>query len=88
MDGPLPVTPTGTTIPAGQLLPGHQYAYELGYSSRIHTASPDANVDAQIGFELRTTGNFTTAAAVPEPAAAWLMLGGMGLMALRIRPRR
>ena len=56
-----PFTTTSLTLPANTLLPGRQYAYELIYSDRVIVPSPGAEFDAQIGFDVRTMGAFTTA---------------------------
>jgi hypothetical protein len=87
--GFLAPTTTGLVLPAGTLLAGHSYSYELIFSNRVQVASPGADFDAQIGFDFRTSGRFT-AAAVPEPSvlaflAAPLLLAGYGL---RRRMRR
>jgi hypothetical protein len=75
----LPATTTGLTLPANTLLPGRQYAYELIFSDRVFVPSPGAAFDAQIGFDLRTTGVFETA-AVPEPSSLLMALTGAGLL--------
>ncbi len=79
--GFLPPTTTSVTVPANTLQPGHSHAYELNYSNRLLVPSPGAVFSAQIGYDLRTTGNFTTAAApIPEPSTlALLGIGGLGL---------
>ncbi len=66
--GFLPATTTSETIPAGTLLPGGSYTYEVIFSDRIDVPSPGATFEAEIGYDLRTTGTFATA---PEPAG-WL----------------
>jgi hypothetical protein len=81
-----PRTTPGLTLDAGLLAPGHDYAFELIYDVRINLPGSGADFAPQIGFDLRTTGLFTT--AVPEPAtwALWL-LGAFGLRA-RVRTSR
>jgi len=59
-----PATTTSRTLPANTLAPGHTYTYEVIFSNRVGVPSPGANFDAQIGFDFRTTGTFTS---VPEP---------------------
>jgi hypothetical protein len=76
--GFLPATTTGVVLPANTLTPGHQFSYELDFSNRDLVPSPGAVFAAQLGFDVRTTGVFTTAAAVPEPSAA--MLTGLGML--------
>ena len=73
-----PRTTTGLTLGAGLLAPGSPYAFELIYSVRVSPPGDGADFAPQIGFDLRTSGLFTT--AVPEPAtfALWLL----GLVAL------
>jgi hypothetical protein len=67
----------GSIIPAGTLQPNESYTYELIYSDRVLVPSPGAEFEAQLGFDLRTTGTFTT---VPEPAAIELI--GLAVLAL------
>ena len=64
-------TDTGVTLPAGTLLPTHDYVYDLDYSDRVSVASPGAANAAILGFDTRTDGYFTT--GVPEPAAAGVL---------------
>ena len=75
-----PRTTTGLTLGAGLLAPGSPYAFELIYSVRVSPPGDGADYPPQIGFDLRTSGLFTT--AVPEPAtfALWLV-GLLGLVA-------
>jgi hypothetical protein len=79
-----PSTTTGLTLPANTLLPGRQYAYELIFSDRVFVPSPGAAFDAQIGFDLRTTGVFATP-SVPEPSS--LLMVVIGLLACGWRYR-
>ncbi len=73
-----PSTTTSLTLPANTLSAGHNYTYQLIFSDRVTAASPGADFSAQIGFDDRTIGSFTT--NVPEPSA-WTLLcfGGAGL---------
>ena len=89
--GLLPTTTTSVTIPAGQLLPGQSYRFDLLFDDRIvtHIAVPgDESVPLTQFYDTHTGGTFSTAAgAVPEPSTwAMLLLGfiGLGVMA---RPR-
>jgi hypothetical protein len=77
--GFLPATTTGLILPANTLLPGRQYGYELIFSDRVFVPSPGAVFDAQIGFDVRTTGVFTTV-AVPEPSSLLITIAGAGLL--------
>nr|WP_316641297.1 PEP-CTERM sorting domain-containing protein [uncultured Roseateles sp.] len=86
-DGFLPATTATELLPAGTLQPGHSFAYELIFSSRQMLPGDGTEQGAQVGFELRTSGLFSTA-AVPEPQAAWLLLAGLGLVASVVRRRR
>jgi hypothetical protein len=70
--GFMPSTTAGITIPAKTLAPNTSYTYELIFSDRVQLPSPGAVFDAQIGFDLRTTGSFAT---VPEPAN-WVLAWG------------
>jgi MYXO-CTERM domain-containing protein len=74
-----PRTTPGLTLAAGLLAPGHDYAFELIYDVRVNLPGSGADFPPQAGFDLRTSGLFTT--AVPEPAtwALWL-LGLAGLV--------
>ncbi len=79
----LPANNTGVTLPALTLVPGRQYAFELNYDTRVYVPAAGINQTAQVGFDMRTGGTFTT--AVPEPAA-WLMwLLGLGWVGARAR---
>jgi hypothetical protein len=90
VDGFLPPDTALEVLPANLLQAGHSYAYELIFSSRVLLPASGSNqADAQVGFELRTTGLFETAAAVPEPAGWALMLAGLaGVRARRSLRRR
>lgn len=84
-DGFLPASTTTVLIPANTLAAGHQFAYEIDYSNRDIVASPGATDPAQLGFDVRTDGLFTTGAAVPEPSTALLL--GLGVVAVAARRR-
>ncbi|MCW3097583.1 MAG: hypothetical protein JWL77_3201 [Chthonomonadaceae bacterium] len=88
--GFLPHTTSSVTVAAGTLQPGHNYIYELDDSNRLNVSSPGANFPAQIGYDLRTNGTFTTApAATPEPGTlALLLTGGIGGSLILRRRRR
>jgi hypothetical protein len=81
----LPATTTSLTLPANTLQPLHSYNFELSFSDRVVVASPGAEFDSQIGFNLRTSAEFTTA-NVPEPASLALFAMGLGAIAAG-RPR-
>jgi hypothetical protein len=85
--GFLPAITTSFVLPANMLMPGHDYSYELDYSNRVLVPSPGAVFDGQLGFDVRTTGRFSTS-AVPEPAVAVTTLGIAVVSASLIRRRR
>jgi hypothetical protein len=74
-------TTTTITLPANTLAFGHSFIYEVDYSNRdIIAGTGTATFPPQLGFDLRTDGTFSTAAAaVPEPSTAALF--GFGLFA-------
>ena len=80
-----PATTTGLTLAANTLNASHSYSYELIYSNRDSVPSPGANFKAVLGFDRRTTGQFSTAATTsPEPSTlALLTLGSLGIVACR-----
>ena len=71
-------------LPGHTLQPNRAYVFDLDYSDRVSVASPGADFDAILGFDVRTEGNFTT--AVPEPAVSVLAL--IGATALLLRRKR
>ncbi len=85
--GFLSSTTTGLTLPANTLQPNHNYTYEVIFSNRDLVSSPGAVFDAQIGFDLRTQGNFTTAVPAPSGFAAFLIgvVPGVGMVLRRKR---
>lgn len=83
--GFLPPTTTGIFVPANTLLPGHSFSYELIFSSRVLVPSAGTNFDAQISYDLRTDGQFST--AVPEPGAWLMLLGGFAVLGRRFTQR-
>jgi len=77
-------TTSSVLLPGNTLQPSTAYVFDLDYSDRVQVASPGADFDAQLGFDLRTEGNFTT--AVPEPGiGAFLLFGVAALFLLRKR---
>ncbi len=80
-------TPTGD---GNTLASWHQYIYEIDFSNRNAVPSDGADFPATLGFDVRTGGRFSTAAAVPEPSG--LILAATGLLAraphARARHRR
>jgi hypothetical protein len=72
----LPHTTTSFTLPANTLAAGHSFIYELDYSNRDFVPAPGSIFAAQLGFDVRTQGDFSTAVATPLPssASAGLML--------------
>lgn len=82
----LPTSVTSHTIDPGWLEPGTEYKYLLVFSNETETeyASGTGVQPALFGFDLITTGAFTT--AVPEPGTA--ILSGVGALLLVRRRRR
>ncbi len=78
-DGFLAATTSSITLSANALAPGDQYIYEIDYSNRDSVPSPGASNPAELGFEVRTQGQFSTA-AVSEPSTAGFL--GFALVAL------
>jgi hypothetical protein len=76
---------TGGILPAGTLLPGQTYSWELDFSDRYNGTDPATSLPYLIGSDVRTDGSFTTGLATPEPAALGLV--GVGLVLLLIRRR-
>jgi hypothetical protein len=83
-----PPTTAGVTLLAGELAPGHSFSYELIFSDRVLVAGDGANFAPQLGFDLRSSGDFSTAAAVPEPQTWALLLTGLAVFGRRLTVRR
>lgn len=66
-------TATSCTIDPTALTPGTTYGWELDFSDRIGTTSPNGAVN-YLGFDVRTDGSFTTAAAPTPEASTWAMI--------------
>lgn len=64
----LPPSTTSVTMAANTLEAGHSYTYELVFSDRVTVPTTGSFFDGQLGFDVHTSGSFTTAAAVPEPS--------------------
>ncbi|MFO0954821.1 MAG: PEP-CTERM sorting domain-containing protein [Isosphaeraceae bacterium] len=85
--GFLAPTTTSVTLAANTLAAGHHYTYEIDFSNRDLVDSPGAEFQAQLGFDVRTTGTFVS--AVPEPSTlALCAIGLVGLAAARFRNGR
>ena len=78
-----PNTQTSFVLPANTLQPGTAYIADLVYSSRIDTPNAGFNgATSEIGYDLRSDLNFST--AVPEPASLVLALfAAVALIAAR-----
>ena len=89
--GFLPASSPSVTVAGGTFAPGDMFDYQIDYSNRDTVASPGAQFNASLGFDIHTDGTFTTGAAVatPEPSTAALI--GFALLAggviLAARPR-
>jgi hypothetical protein len=70
--GGLSAAATSVYIPLNTLLVNSAYTFELDFTDRIIGYDAVNNVNTLQGFDVRTDGAFTTAAAVPLPAAFWL----------------
>jgi hypothetical protein len=82
-DGFLSASTTSLSIPAGTLSPNANYKYELIFSDRDTVPSPGATFNADLLFDVRTDGLFST---IPEPSTLILAaLGGLALVAYRRR---
>ena len=86
-DGFLSPSTTSVTVPANTLTAGDSFAYEVDFSNRDLVPSPGAAFEAQLGFDVRTNGQFAAApATIPEPAT--LTLTALGLVGVVSRYRR
>ncbi len=86
--GFLSQTTTEITVPAGTLVSGQPFGYELIFSNRLITDSAGSQFGALLNSELRTSGTFETASAqVPEPGSWVPLTSGACLALLRRRCR-
>ncbi len=78
--GFLPATTTGLLLPAGTLHAGDQFSYELDFSNRDILTSGFSGGDfpPQLGFDVRTSGTFSSAAATATPEPSTIVLFGLG----------
>ena len=85
--GPLPNTIRTIVLPANILLPGSQYMFDLDFSNQMMATS--MGVSTIQGFDVRTNGDFSTAAgsAIPEPTVLTLLAIGAVIIGLRRRSR-
>jgi len=80
--GGLSSAATSVYIPQNTLSANSAYTYELDFTDRIIGYDAVNNVNTLQGFDVRTDGTFTTAAAVPLPAAAWFFATALAGFAL------
>jgi hypothetical protein len=85
--GFLPATTTSLVLPANTLAPGHSFSYELDFSNRDIVGSPGVVFPAELGFDVRTHGLFSSS-SVPEPSSALLAVLGVALGLSRAVRRR
>ena len=85
--GPLPNPIRTIVLPANILLPGSQYMFDLDFSNQMMATS--MGVSTIQGFDVRTNGDFSTAAgsAIPEPTVLTLLAIGAVIIGLRRRSR-
>jgi hypothetical protein len=87
-EGFLPPTTSTITLAANSLAFGDSFSYEIDYSNRDFVTSPGATFPAQLGFDTRTDGLFSTQAAAATPEPSTLALFGLGLVAAALIRRR
>ena len=71
-----PSTSSIVLLSRNTLTNGHNYAYEVDFSNRDIVPSLGTASDAQLGFDLRTDGAFSTLAGVPEPSTLGMFACG------------
>lgn len=75
-------TTTSLMIPAGTLLAGTNYDFELNFDNRLDGTDINGLATQQL-FDMRTDETFfTSTSTVPEPSAWLLMAGGLSLFLL------
>jgi hypothetical protein len=79
------VSATSIFMPGGTLAAGQTYTFDLIFDSRIVDNSGD--VPTEIFFDSHTSGDFSTAAAVPEPSTWAMMIIGLAGVGAALRRR-
>ena len=84
----LPSSTTSVTIPAGTLLPGTSYIWDVDFDSRIQSTDINGSgIPTQQLFDVRTFGTFTTL-TTPEPASLALLAPVTAFFLLTLKRRR
>ena len=84
----LPPSTTSVTIPAGTLLPGTSYIWDVDFDSRIQSTDINGSgIPTQQLFDVRTFGTFTTL-TTPEPASLALLAPVTAFFLLTLKRRR
>lgn len=87
-DGFLSAATTSVTVAANTLIPGDSYTYDIDYSNRDTVTGTGGASQPFLGFDVRTVGNFTAAAAATTPEPATAVLFGFALVGFAAIRRR